>query len=198
MCAHTAELFSIYPTQRDDQTWSCVWCLPGHLSPCLQHTEYPSEELPWELKHCIPALFPSVSTPSMAYSLEKKNHRLFETLLGRGALSSVVGVIISQFPAQVARPQSTDPTEVRFLRLLLSPPRIHFPAPGLLLHILSQLLPPRCVISKESYLFPCLDTKLPVLHTLPSLSALLCHTSLPSPLFRSSLPQIPSRTSLTT
>lgn len=128
----------------------------------------------------------------------KKKHRLFETLLGRDALSSVVGVMISQFPAQVARPRSTDPTEVRFLRLLLSPPRLHFPAPSLLLHILSQLLPLRCIISKESYLFPCLDMKLPVLHTLSSPSALLCHTSLPSTLFRSSLPQIPSRTSLAT
>ena len=72
-----------------------LWCLPGYLSPCLQHTEHPREELPWELKHCIPALFPSVSTPSMAYSLEKKNHHLFGIVLRRHALSLVVGVMSS-------------------------------------------------------------------------------------------------------
>ena len=175
-----------------------LWCLPGYLSSCLQHTEYPREGLPWELKHSIPALFPSVKIPSMAYSLEIKNHHLFETVLWRYALSSVVGVMISQLPEQVACPWSTGPTEVKFSHLLLSPPRLEFPAPNLLLHIVSQLFALGCIISRESYLFLCLDMKLPVLHTLSSLSSLLCHKSLPCPLFRPSLLQIPSHISLQT
>lgn len=132
----------------------------------------------------------------MAYSLEEiknPNKPRSPSLWGcasRPALSCAVGVTSSTSLKH-------SPREVRFLHLLLSAPRLDFSC--LLLHILSQLPPLCCIISKESCLFFCLDRKLPAqLCTLSRLCSLLWHKTLTSPLFSHSLLQIPSYISLMT
>lgn len=170
-----------------------VVVLNWYLLLWLQHTEYPREELPWQLKQCIPAPLPSVRTPRMAYCQEKKKiYHLFEIVLQRCALSSVVKETISPFWKQVSHSWTTGPAEVRFLHLFVSSPRLHFPTSNFFFYIVSQLLPLHCITSKRSSLFLSLDIKLFALHTLSSLSSLFRHKWLPMSLFRPSLLKIPS------
>lgn len=103
---------------------------------------------------------------------EKKN--LFEIVLQRCVLSSVVKETISPFPKPVLHSWTTGPAEVRFLHLFVSSPRLDFPTSNFFFYIVSQLLPLHCIISKRS-LFLSLDIKLFALHTLSSLSSLLHH-----------------------